>query len=141
MTETKKMGRPPMKGEKMSKAEYQRRYRAKKKAEQKHEAYLSMEQQDLQAFTNLASSFNTTRNQLIGGLLRGAMVQLQGLDKALSPIEELHPEQVALYKHQALRLMAEGGNLEHLILKIADDRTQAIESHLSCASEGDSNAR
>lgn len=121
MTDQKKMGRPPVKGETMSKAEYQRRYRAKKKAEQQQDAYLVMSQDDLQKFSALAEVYSTTRTEIMGCILAGSLKQLQGLEQTLEHISETRPEQVELYKRKALMLISEGVSLEHLHKDIVEE--------------------
>lgn len=69
MTEPKKRGRPPKEGGPMSKAEYQRRYRAKK-AQQSKEVYFSLSMEDLSALDKLVEFFGLeSRNKLLTVLL------------------------------------------------------------------------
>ncbi len=125
MSEKAKPGRKPIGDKAMSAAERKRAQRARQKASNQQDAYLKMSQDDLQAFSELAEAYSTTRTEIMGGILGGALKQLQQLDQALQHIAETRPEQVELYKHQALRLMYEGGSLEHLLLKIASDLSEA----------------
>jgi ribosomal protein L7/L12 len=139
MADSKKMGRPPANGEKMSKAEYQRRYRAKKKAEKQQDAYLVMPQDDLQAFSKLAEVFGSTRMQLMGVILAGAKTQLEGLAEVLQNMPEERAEQVKLYKYQALRLISEGGNLvdfqKKMIADLSGMSVQNIEDLIAAGRE------
>lgn len=64
-------GRPPLTGQKMTKAEYQRRYRAKK-AKQAKEVYFSLSAQDVEVLDKLAEFFGVeSRSKLIADLLTG----------------------------------------------------------------------
>lgn len=68
-----KQGRPPIEGQTMSKAEYQRRYRAKKAlAEGTKEAYFSVSGESLAILDELVEFFGLeSRNQLLNELVNG----------------------------------------------------------------------
>jgi hypothetical protein len=121
MTDKLKPGRKPIGEKAMTPAERKRAQRARQKAAQQQDAYLKMAQEDLQKFSDLAATFNTTRTEIMGGLLGGALKQLQRLDELLQCYGETKPEQVALYKHKALLLMYEGASLEGLYKQIFNE--------------------
>ena len=132
MTESQS-GRPPINSERMSKAEYQRRYRAKKKLESKAEGYFVIPEAVLEQLTVFASAHKVKRGDLMSSILQGQLKNLSDLETVLAPIESSQPERTALIRSQALELIRNGRGMDVLFKKFVEETKAKIlkESGLS----------